>query len=78
MVSIITSNQPLTPREKELVLLVAEGHSNRAIAKLLWLSEKTVRNHMTHILRKLGLERRAQLVCYAWQMGWVGREEERK
>ena len=56
---------PLTSREKEISLLVAQGHSNKTIAKMLWLSEKTVRNHITHILSKLRLQRRAQLVRYA-------------
>ncbi|MBI4790018.1 MAG: response regulator transcription factor [Chloroflexi bacterium] len=68
----------LTPREKEILLLVAQGHSNKTIAGMLWLSQKTVRNHMTHILRKLGLERRAQLVCYVWRMGWMSTAEEPK
>jgi len=44
---------PLTSREKEILLLVAQGHSNKAVAEMLWLSEKTVRNHITHILGKL-------------------------
>jgi DNA-binding NarL/FixJ family response regulator len=66
----------LTPREKETALLVALGHSNRSIAKELFLSEKTVRNHITHILRKLQFKRRTQLICYAWRMGWISNNEQ--
>ncbi len=65
----------LTSREKEILLLVAQGHPNKTIAKMLWLSEKTVRNHITHILSKLHLKRRAQLVRYAWQNGWIDKDE---
>ncbi|MDE3089600.1 MAG: response regulator transcription factor [Chloroflexota bacterium] len=65
----------LTSREKEISLLVAQGHSNRTIAKMLCLSDKTVRNHITHILSKLQLKSRTQLACYAWQDGWVGKAE---
>lgn len=65
----------LTSREKEILLLVAQGHTNKAIAKTLWLSEKTVRNHITHILSKLQLKSRTQLATYAWQKGWIGKGE---
>lgn len=59
----------------EILIYVAEGHSNKEIAAMLCLSEKTVRNHITHILKKLHLTRRTQLVCYAWQMGWISNTE---
>lgn len=67
---------PLTPREKEIVLWVAQGHPNKTIAEKLCLSEKTVRNHITHILKKLEFRRRTQLVCYAWQMNWIAKSEQ--
>ena len=75
-----SENKPslLTPREKEILLLAAQGQSNKMIAGTLWVSEKTVRNHITHILRKLHFERRAQLVGYAWQMGWMNEGEKTK
>ncbi len=60
-----TPASSLTSREKEILLLVAQGQANQAIAAKLCLSEKTVRNHITHILSKLRLQRRAQLVRYA-------------
>lgn len=61
----------LTLREKEIALLVALGYPNRMIAGLLCISEKTVRNHMTHILRKTCLSRRAALASLVWQIGWM-------
>jgi two-component system response regulator DevR len=52
----------LTPREREIAQLVAEGLSNREVALRLQLSEKTVKRHVSDILDKLGLERRGQIV----------------
>jgi len=50
----------LTPRETEILGLVAEGRSNRSIAKVLRVSDATVRSHVYHVLMKLGLGDRAQ------------------
>jgi DNA-binding NarL/FixJ family response regulator len=61
----------LTEREKQVLILVAHGLSNLAIAERLVVSEKTVRNHITHILAKLGLSTRAELIALAWRNGWV-------
>jgi len=61
--------RPLTPREIEVVRLVAEGHTNRDIARMLVVSLKTVQSHRTHILQKLGLHDRVDLVKYALRHG---------
>jgi DNA-binding NarL/FixJ family response regulator len=55
----------LTPREQEILLLIAQGCSNREIAQKLYISERTVRNHVTSILSQLGLRDRTQAAIYA-------------
>ena len=55
----------LTERELEVLLLIAEGLSNRKIAKKLIISEKTVKSHVSSILSKLHLEDRTQAAIYA-------------
>jgi DNA-binding NarL/FixJ family response regulator len=62
---------PLTPREEEVVKLIAEAHTNSEIAGLLHLSEKTVESHRANVLRKLGMRDRVQLVRYAIRRGLV-------
>ena len=62
-------NDLLSDREKEVLALVARGLTNRQIAAELVLSENTARNHLSHILDKLGLSRRAQVADYAAQRG---------
>jgi len=61
----------LTPREREVLLLVAEGATNKEIAGSLCLSEHTVNFHMKNILSKLHLRNRAQAVAYAIRTGLV-------
>jgi NarL family two-component system response regulator LiaR len=64
----ITHDSPideLTGREQEVLRLVARGRSNREIAQELFISEKTVKTHVSNILGKLHLEQRTQLVVYA-------------
>jgi len=53
----------LTEAERRILHLVSDGQTNKEIAALVGLSEKTVRNQMTQILRKLGVERRSQAVA---------------
>lgn len=55
----------LTPREREVVSLVAEGLTNGEIAQRLGVAQSTVKNHVRSCLEKLGYERRAQLGVYA-------------
>ncbi|MBI4670098.1 MAG: helix-turn-helix transcriptional regulator [Chloroflexi bacterium] len=61
----------LTEREQQVLALVAQGLSNAQIAERLVISEKTVRNHITHILAKLGLCTRSELIALVWRNGWV-------
>jgi DNA-binding NarL/FixJ family response regulator len=57
----------LTPRELQVLRLVAAGKSNRSIATDLFLSEKTVARHMSNIFSKLGLSSRAAATAYAYE-----------
>jgi DNA-binding NarL/FixJ family response regulator len=61
----------LSPREEEIVKLVAEAHTNKEIAELLHLSEKTVENHRANAMRKLGMRDRVELVRYAIRRGLI-------
>jgi DNA-binding NarL/FixJ family response regulator len=60
----------LTPRERDLLELIAQGRDNAQIAATLTLSEKTVRNHITHIFAKLEVESRAQAIVLARNAGY--------
>jgi DNA-binding CsgD family transcriptional regulator len=62
---------PLTPREREVLGLVAAGKTNRAIAATLAISDKTVARHVSNIFGKLGLTSRAAATAYAYQQGLV-------
>jgi DNA-binding NarL/FixJ family response regulator len=64
-------NIPLTPREEEVVKLIAEAHTNAQIAQVLHLAEKTVESHRANVLRKLGMRDRVELVRYAIRRGLV-------
>ncbi len=55
----------LTEREREVLSLVARGYTNKQIADTLYVSEKTARNHVSHILEKLGLSRRSEAAAFA-------------
>lgn len=64
-------DQSLTPREIDVLRLIAEGQSNREIARSLYLSEGTVRNYITKMLEKLDLRGRTQLAIYYLNHGGV-------
>jgi DNA-binding CsgD family transcriptional regulator len=61
----------LTPRECEVLRLVATGRTNRQLAHELFLSEKTVARHLANIFAKLGVSSRAAATSYAWEHGLV-------
>jgi len=61
----------LTKRECQVLQLLAEGKSNRAISETLYISEKTVKNHVSNILQKLSVNDRTQAVVLAIKKGWV-------
>lgn len=64
-------NDPLTPRESEVVKLIAEGHTSREIAELLVISDKTVERHRANTLEKLGMRDRVELTRYAIRRGLI-------
>ena len=65
------SRRDLTPREREVVQLVAEGRSSREVAQVLRISIKTVESHRTNVMRKLRIRSVSQLVRYAVRKGLV-------
>ncbi len=66
-----SGEEELTPREEEVVKLVAEANTTKQIAEVLHLSEKTVENHRANAMRKLGMRDRVELVRYAIRRGLI-------
>ncbi|WP_373230773.1 response regulator [Cohnella sp.] len=64
-------NNPLTRREAEVLRLMAEGKSNKTIGENLFISEKTVKNHVSSILQKMEVDDRTQAVIHSIKFGWV-------
>jgi DNA-binding NarL/FixJ family response regulator len=64
--------EPLSGREREVLELVAKGTSNREIARELFISEATVKTHLTHLYGKLGVKERAAAVAVAYDRGILG------
>ncbi|MCL6601880.1 MAG: response regulator transcription factor [Paenibacillus sp.] len=64
-------NNPLTRREAEVLRLMAEGKSNKMIGEYLFISEKTVKNHVSSILQKMEVDDRTQAVINSIKFGWV-------
>jgi len=62
-------SDPLSDREREVLRLLALGHTNQEIAELLFISVRTAETHRAHIMQKLGLSTRAELVHYALEHG---------
>jgi two-component system, NarL family, response regulator LiaR len=67
--------EDLTDRELEVIRAVAQGHNNQKISELLFISEKTVKTHLSNIFSKLGLQDRTQLAIYAIKNGLVDVEK---
>jgi DNA-binding NarL/FixJ family response regulator len=63
---------PLTRREREILALVAEGHSNAAMARQLWVTEQTVKFHLSNIYRKLDVPNRTAATRWAHEHGLAG------
>ncbi|HEX8252350.1 MAG TPA: response regulator transcription factor [Thermoanaerobaculia bacterium] len=67
------SGDELTPREREVLTMVAWGHTNKEIASTLGITVKTIETHKMNGMQKLGLTSRADLVRYALSQGWLER-----
>ena len=65
---------PLSDREREVLRLLALGHTNQEIAKMLYISVRTAETHRAHIMQKLRLQTRADLVAYALERGLLEAE----
>jgi DNA-binding NarL/FixJ family response regulator len=64
----------LTPQERRILDLIAEGKTNRQIGEAMFLAEKTVKNYVSHLLAKLGMERRTEAAAYAARLAERNRE----
>ncbi|CAM3526231.1 response regulator [Marinicrinis lubricantis] len=67
----VAEESPLTRREAEVLRLMSEGKSNKVIGECLFISEKTVKNHVSSILQKMEVDDRTQAVINAIKIGWV-------
>ncbi|MGW8325866.1 MAG: response regulator transcription factor, partial [Desulfobacterales bacterium] len=66
-----TDYATLTPREQEVMRLLAEGLQSKAVAEKLFISPKTVENHRANIMNKLGLHSTIELIRYAAKLGLI-------
>jgi DNA-binding NarL/FixJ family response regulator len=67
----VPAGEELTPREAEVLRLIADGRSNREIARALFVSEATVKTHVNRIFAKTGSRDRAQAIRYAYTHGYA-------
>ena len=70
----LAEEDPLSDREREVLRLLALGHTNQEIAKMLYISVRTAETHRAHIMQKLRLQTRADLVAYAIERGLLEAE----
>lgn len=70
----LPDSMPVTPREKEIIIMIAQGLTSREIAKKLSRSVKTIETHRTNIMEKLGLKNVADIVRYAYKSGLIGHD----
>lgn len=73
--TMATIAAPLTHRETQILTYIAEGNSNKQIAHILDISEQTIKNHVSSILRKLNANDRAHAAVLAIRHGWISMEE---
>ncbi|MDD4876707.1 MAG: response regulator transcription factor [Dehalococcoidales bacterium] len=73
--TIQNTDTPLTSRESQILNYVANGNSNKQIAQILEISEQTIKNHISNILRKLNANDRAHAVVLAIRYGWISIEK---
>jgi two-component system response regulator NreC len=69
------AEDPLSPREREVLQLIAEGYGNQQIAGQLFLSVKTVEAHKAHIMEKLGIKGKTELLKYALKKGLINLDD---
>lgn len=68
---VSSGTELLTPREREILRLVAEGGSNAELGRRLWVTEQTVKFHLSNIYRKLGVSNRTQAARRGWELGLI-------
>ena len=71
-----TAFAPLSAREAEILEAIAQGLTNKSVGETLSISEQTVKNHVTSILRKLAVNGRTQAVLYALKKSWISISDE--
>jgi DNA-binding CsgD family transcriptional regulator len=71
-----SSARKVTPRELEVLALIADGYSTREIAQMLWITDETVRTHVRRLLSRLGARTRAHAVAIAYRDGLWARNGE--
>ena len=69
--AVLPAPQLLRPRERDVLALVAEGHSTREVARRLCYSERTIKNILQSLTTRFGLRNRTQAVAWALRNGWI-------